>query len=486
MKEKSIIKNFIANSILNISAFIFPLITFPYVSRILNPIGMGKISFISSVVAYLLMIAQLGIPTYGIKMCAKVRNDRKKLTKLTHELLIINSIMSIIAYIILFIILVISTKLKQEQKLLFVISSSIFFNTISVEWLYKGMEEYGYITKRSLLFKVLSVILMFMFIHNEGDYIKYGAITVFSSIGSGIFNFINMRKYIDFRCSEKYNFKNHIKPIFTFFAMNIAITIYTNLDIVMLGIMKGDAEVAYYNAAVKIKLLLTSVVASLGTVLLPRSSYYLDNGNKSEFFMITQKALNFIFVIGVPIVIFFILDSEQGILLLAGESYRLSIVPMKIIMPTVLIIGLTNIMGFQMLVPLEKEKYVLKATCYGGLINIVLNLILIPKYASIGVSLATLASEIVVLIALFVSFKNIFFEMFSKIQYFKIITSALISSLVVLLVNSNIKSFIFSLIIGGLLFGLVYIACLIIFKESLTNDIIKNYYTKKINNKSNI
>lgn len=481
MNNKSIVKNFIMNSILNISSFIFPLITFPYVSRVLSPSGMGKVTFISSIVAYLLIIAQLGIPTYGVKMCAKVRDDREKLTKVTHELLIINIIMSIVSYIILIFIMILSLKIRSENKLLVIISSSIFFNTISVEWLYKGLEEYGYITKRSLFFKFVSVILMFIFVRNEMDYIIYGAITVVASAGSGVMNFINLRKYIDFKYIKRYNLKQHIKPIFIFFSMSVAITIYTNIDIVMLGFIKGDTEVGYYNAAVKIKMLLSSIIASLGTVLLPRASYYLNNGNRDSFFDITKKALNFVFIIGIPIVIFFICDAEQGIMLLSSEKYRLSIMPMKIIMPTVLIIGITNIMGIQMLVPLEKEKYVLKSTCYGAITNVLLNIILIPRYSSSGAAFATMIAELVVLWVMFINFKEMFLDIFKDIQYNKILISIIVPTIILLIVNKYIEKYFISLLVGGVFFFLIYIIILIILREKLVKDIIINKILSKKN-----
>lgn len=479
MNNKSIFKNFIMNAILNISSFIFPLITFPYISRILSPLGMGKITFMTSIVAYLLMVAQLGIPTYGVKICAKYRDNKEKLSKITHELLIINVVMSIISYLILILIVILSSKVREEKSLLFIISSSIFFNTISVEWLYKGMEEYAYITKRSLFFKLISVILMFIFIHNENDYLKYGAITVLASVGSGIINFINLRRYINFKLYKKYNLKPHIKPILTFFMMTIAVTIYTNLDIVMLGFIKGDIEVGYYNAAVKIKILLSSVIASLGTVLLPRASYYLNNGSEEKFFQITKKALNFVFIVGIPIVIFFILDSEQGILLLSGEMYKSAILPMKIIMPTVLIIGITNIMGIQMLVPLEKEKYVLKATVYGAIINILLNIVLIPKYGASGASFSTLVAEIIVFWVIFASYKKVFVKIFSDIEYFKIVMSSIIAAISILIINNYIKGYFLNLILGGIVFFSIYIVILIILKEKFIKYIINDKIMKR-------
>ena len=253
MQQKSLKLNFIMNAILTMSSFLFPLITFPYVSRILLPIGTGKVSFANSVVTYFVMISQLGIPTYGIRACAIVRDDEEKLKKTVYELFAINVVMSILAYIVFFAALIYVPRLRADRTLFLITGTLIFFNTIGVEWLYKALEQYTYITVRSIIFKFIALIAMFVLVHDVDDYVIYGGISIFAASASNVFNFIRLRKIIGKKKVSQLNFKQHFKPVFTFFIISCATTIYTNLDNVMLGFMKDDVEVGYYNAATKIK-----------------------------------------------------------------------------------------------------------------------------------------------------------------------------------------------------------------------------------------
>lgn len=355
-KNTSVKLNFLMNAILTISAFIFPLITFPYVSRILLPEGTGKVSFATSVVTYFALFAQLGIPTYGIRACAKVRDNKEKLTRTVQEIFIINIVMSLITYIVFFLVLNIVPRMQADKTLFVITSSTILFNAIGMDWLYKGLEKYTYITIRSIIFKFIALLAMFMFVHQKSDYIVYGGISIFAGSASNICNLLNVKKYIQIKPIGKYNIKQHMRPILIFFAMSCATTIYTNLDTVMLGFMKTDMDVGYYNAAVKIKNILLGIVTSLGTVLLPRASYYIENDYMEEFRRITQKAIKFVFLISIPLTVYFILYAKEGILFLSGNAYSKAILPMQVIMPTLIFIGLTNIMGIQILVPLGREK----------------------------------------------------------------------------------------------------------------------------------
>lgn len=311
MKEKSIKLNFIMNIILTMSSFIFPVITFPYVSRILLPEGTGKVAFATSLISYFSMFAQLGIPTYGIRACAKVRDNRNELSKTVHELLIVNLGMCVISYVALFMALRYVPRLAEDKSLYVIMSFTIVLTSIGMEWLYKALEQYTYITCRSVIFKFIALIAMFLLVHEKSDYIIYGGITIFASSASSVLNLINAHKYIDLKPIENYNFKQHLKPICIFFAMACATTIYTNLDNVMLGFMATDMDVGYYNAAVKIKGILVAVVTSLGTVLLPRASYYVENGIMDEFTRITNKALAFVGLVSTPLMIYFILFAKR-------------------------------------------------------------------------------------------------------------------------------------------------------------------------------
>ena len=428
-KPVSVKKNFIMNAILTVSTFIFPLITFPYISRVLLSAGTGRVSFARSVIAYFGMIAALGIPTYGIRACAKVRDDKEKLSRTAQELLIINLIMSLVAYALLALAIIFVPKLQAERTLLVIVSATIIFTTIGMEWLFKAMEQYTYITVRSIIFNAVALVLMFLLVHTQSDYILYGAITIFASSLGNILNIIQARKYIQLKPLGNYNLKQHLKPVLVFFAMAAATTVYTNLDQVMLGFMKTDVDVGFYHAAVRIKEILVAIVTSLGAVLLPRVSYYIQNGMMEEFRRITKKAINFVFLFASPLMVYFIIFAKEGVLLLSGSDFLGAVIPMQILMPTVLFIGLTGLLGIQILVPLGREKMVLYSVILGALVDLVINALLIPKMGASGAAVGTLIAEAVVLVMqLFVLRKDNIVEAFAPIQYWKIVIAIVAGS----------------------------------------------------------
>lgn len=483
--KKSLKVNFILNAILTMSSMIFPLITFPYVSRILLPEGTGKVSFATSVVSYFLMIAQLGVPTYGIRACAKVRDNKEKLSRTVQEILIINIIMMIFSYIFLFIAMFTIPRLKAEKELLMIISLTIVFNTIGIEWLYKALEQYRYITIRSILFKFIALIAMFLLIHKQSDYIVYGGITIFAASASNILNMINAHKYVYMYPVGRYDIRRHLKAILIFFAMACATTIYTNLDTVMLGFMKTDIDVGYYNAAVKIKAILVSIVTSLGVVLLPRASYYIEHGLREEFYRISQKAINFVFLVAMPMTIYFMIYAKESIFFLSGNTYAGAILPMQIIMPTLLLIGLTNIMGIQMLVPLGKEKVVLISEIAGAVIDLIINIILIPFIASAGAAIGTLLAELIVWIVQFYALKGVVIEAYKEVEIFKIIVAMLPGIVISFFIKQlNINVFLVLLISAIVFFG-IYLAVLFLLNEKLIVEIFSQLKNKMIERKRN-
>ena len=486
-KKPSLTVNFIMNTILSMSSFIFPLITFPYVSRVLLPVGTGRVSFATSVITYFAMFAQLGIPTYGIRACARVRDDREKLTRTVQEIFIINLIMTILTYLVFLVTLFTVPKFQSEKTLLLIISTTMVFNLIGMEWLYKGLEQYSYITIRSIIFKFIAVIAMFVLIHKQEDYVIYGAITIFAASASSVCNFIHGHRYISYQPIGNYNLKQHLKAVVIFFAMSCATTVYLNLDTVMLGFMKTDADVGYYNAAVKIKTILTTVVTSLGAVLLPRVSYYVEQGLMDKFMEISKKAINFVFLISLPMTIYFILFAKEGIYFLSGNAYAGSILPMQIIMPTIFFIGLTNIMGIQMLVPLGKEKIVLISEVAGAIVDLLINLILIPKYASAGAAIGTLVAEAVVWIVQYAMLRDTVKEAYRQIQYLPILIACVLSvaaSLWVKLLPLDSLPFgdFITLVISAILFFAVYLLALTFFKEKLVLE-LENQMLRKLKHK---
>ncbi len=477
-KQASLKLNFLMNIILTLSSIIFPLITFPYVSRVLKPEAWGKVNLAVSFITYFSYFAQLGLPTYGVKICAKYRDDKEKLSRTVQELSIIGAIATVITYAALAVTIIIVPKLASEKPLYLLVSSTLFFNLIGMEWLYKALEKYTYITVRSLIFKFIALIGMFLLVKSKSDYVIYGGISVFAASASNVCNFIEARKYITFKPLGGYHFREHLKPLFILFAMTCASTIYTNLDTVMLGFMATNADVGYYNAAVKIKSLLVAVVTSLGTVLLPRASYYIEKGFFDEFKKISSKALNFTFVIAIPMIVYFTFFSKECIFFLSGTEFESSILPMQVIMPTLLFIGLTNILGIQILIPLGKERYVLYSTIVGALIDLVLNALLIPELKSTGAAIGTLVAEISVFIVQLILINKDIRAMFKTFHLWKMIVAAFISLCCSYWLKTTSLHVFFILATSAIIFFLVYVLLLILFKEKFILELKDNIIDK--------
>ena len=478
MQIKSVKFNFIMNFILTASNFIFPLITFPYVSRILGASGTGKVSFAISVVSYFTMVAALGIPTYGIRAIARARNNQEKLNKTTQEILSIHLVMMILVAIVYIIAINFISRFQSDKTLFLVVGVTILLDPLGVNWLYQGLEQYGYIAKRSIFLKFVGLILMFMFIHSPEDYVFYGVTSILASAGSNVLNFINLRKYVSLKPVGNYNIKQHLKPIMILFAQVIAVNIYTNLDNVMLGFMKTDVDVGLYTAAVKVKSILISLVTSLGVVLLPRLSYYITVNKKDEFYALIRKAYNFVIVVALPLMLFTIFYARDCLIFLSGKEFIGATLAMQIIAPTILLIGLSNLLGIQVLTPLNKDKQLVYSVVAGAIADLILNIIFIPKMGAAGAAFGTLVAELVVLLVQVFYLKRLFFDIASKMQYWKVIIALVLASETSINLSSFVNMIFLKLLIAGVSFFAVYGIVLLLSKEKFVKDCFNNILNK--------
>ncbi len=481
-KVRSVKFNFIMNFILTASSFIFPILTFPYVSRILMSEGTGRVAFATSVIAYFSMFASLGIPSYGIRCCAQARGNKEKLTRTVHELLALNIITTVLVYVVFFLSLITVPKFAGEKTLLIVSSISVVLNTLGVSWLYQGLEQYSYITMCNLGCKVLSVIGMFMLIKSPDDYVIYAALTMLASGGSNVLNFIRLRKFIYLKPVGGYNIVRHLKPVLVFFATSVAISIYTNLDVVMLGFMKTDSDVGLYNASIKIKTVLTAFLTSLGGVMLPRLTACIKDGNKAEFNRLISKVFSFVFVVAVPLTLFFAIFSKDTIAFLSGADYMGAIPSMTILMPTVFLISLSNTTGIQMLVPMGRENAVMISVMAGAIVDFLLNLVFIPLFASAGAALSTLIAEVVVVAIQCIYLKDMLKPIVKTLRVYKSFIAIVPSAAVCLAIynfvdfSSRLKlslNAILRLGIGAVAFFGVYFVLLVILRDEFLLSAVK-------------
>lgn len=398
VKIHSVKYNFVMNFILTASSFIFPLITFPYVARVLGAAGNGKIAFASSVANYFLMVASLGIPTYGIRACARVRENEDELSKTAQEILLINLSVTLLTALTYLACVFLVPEFREEKVLFLINGLNILLNMFGANWLYQALEQYDYITFRNILFKLISIILMFALVHAESDYVVYAAITVLAAVGSNVLNFIRLPRLMKFERYVSYDFKRHLKPIFTLFAQNLAVSVYTNLDTVMLGFMKSSDVVGYYNAATKLKGLQLSLVMSLGTVLLPRMSLYAKKEDALRFEGLMVKSLNFTTCLAIAVAVYCVVESTDMVRLLAGQGYDPAIPAMQIITLAVVANGMSGVLGTQTLVALGREGVVLCSVVVGAIVDFALNLALIPVFDASGAALSTMVTEFVVVL----------------------------------------------------------------------------------------
>lgn len=462
--------NFIWNGLLKLFGVIFPLITFPYATRCLGVESLGRVSFVSSIISYFSLCANLGIPTYGIRACSSVRDNKEELSRTVHEILFINIITTCISYMILFGSVLFIPQFAHERDLMMVTSATLIFSCIGMEWLYSAIEEYRYITIRSFVFKILSIVCLYCLVKNPDDYLIYAGISVMASVGSNVFNLMRIRKIIYTHSVGNYNYRRHIKPIFTFFAASVAILIYTHIDTSMLGFMSTNVEVGYYTVAVKIKTVLLNVITSVGVVLLPRITYYISNHQEEQANILIRKSFHLIFAISLPLVVFFELNAYNSIVIIGGEEYLNAQQSMMVLMPLLLIVGCSNVLVYQFVLPRGKEKQYCYITIISALVDIAINALLIPRVGALGAAFGTVVAEMVGLVLMLLLLCRYLVPVFNKILLGPILMSTVVAVLV--------ERFVFSMCIqkntplgdmffSAICFWSVYIAGIFILKDPL-------------------
>lgn len=298
----SVKHNFALNLANTISGLLFPLITFPYASRILLADGIGKIQFFQAIIDYICICTSLGIPLYAVRAVARIRDDRDLRSKTTIEILLLHSIFTVIGYIIVFILAETVIQIKTDIYLFLLLSLTLAFNTIGVAWFYQAMEEFKYITIRSLCVRLFSLIALFLFVNDKQDLYAYTIVLLVGTVGNNIFNFFRLNKYIDVHF-RNLNIWRHFYPALKIFTLSIITSIYVNLDSVMLGFLKNEAAVGYYAAAIRLTKALLGIVLSLGNVLLPCFSNMLNNGQFEQFKVLANKAVSFVIALSLPMTV---------------------------------------------------------------------------------------------------------------------------------------------------------------------------------------
>jgi O-antigen/teichoic acid export membrane protein len=442
MKIRSVKKNYILNVFRVVSSAIIGIITMPYINRVLGADSIGKVEYVNTIINYFLLFSGLGIPMYGIREIAKVRDNIEQRSKTVLELLIILAFTTIISYLFLFGILFQINYLNNYRELIILMSSMILLTNIGADWYFQGMENQLFITVRYIIVRIIALFLLFYLVKNSNDYLYYALIIVLTVCGSNVFNIFYLFKTIELG-KIKYceiDLKKHLKPIMTIFVGAISVNIYLQLDVFLIGSIAGDKYVGYYAVSNKLIRFVITFITIIGAVLLPRltSMYQTD---KVKYFEYLKKAFNFILIISLPFSILFLVFSKNIIRIIGGIEFEPSILTMQILSPLCTIVGIAYFLGYLVLYPQNKEKIYTQAVMFSALFSILINYFSIKTYYQNGAAVIAVFSELLAILLMFyLSKKDL-----QKLNLFdsnslKIFLATIITFLVAILIKGSINN----------------------------------------------
>ncbi|MGN9010573.1 flippase [Lactobacillus amylovorus] len=465
MKKRSLGLNAFLNGLKSVLNMIFPLITFPYVSRVLSVNGIGIYNFSNTYISYFGLIAGLGIATYAVREGAKYRENKEEINKFVSQIFSLNMIATIVSYLLLFASLMIFKNLHNYVSCILIFSLQILFTTLGTEWIYTIYEDYAYITIRSIIFKFISIILLFLLVRRPEDYLVYAGITVFAYVGSNLLNFIHLRNFVHIRLTTKTNWQYHLKPILIIFASAIAVTIYVSSDTTILGLLKNDYAVGIYSTSVKIYQIAQGLLSGLLTVTIPRLAFLWGKKRIGEYNQVLSKVLNSLGILVLPAAIGLIMLSKEVVLIIAGEKYLPSVNSLRIISWAIIFSLFSWIFSECVLIPAKRENLILRNTIITAVENVILNFILIPFMSYDGTSLSTVIAELTVMIMNGYSCRDIIKPVIFKKDTLKNLLDSIIGCVgiivVCLLCDIGFKSLwlktIFSVVLSVIMYGAILI-----------------------------
>lgn len=398
-KKASNIKiNTFYNLMKTMSTIIFPLITFPYVSRVLHAENIGKINFGTSIVNYFSLLATLGVTTYAVRECSRVRNDKKRLGETVSQIMTINLCTMLFSFSLMAICLVCVPSLRNYRMLIVIQSMSILFTVIGTDWLNTAMEDFRYITIRTFCFQGIAVVLMLLFVKEPEHYLRYAFITVLSTSGAYLLNILYRQKYCQVRIARRINLKRHFPPIMLLFTMLLSQTLLNSMDVTMLGIIKGDYVVGLYSTAMRISNTVSQVVSSIAWVVMPQLSQAFAENNYKRINMLLHDAVAFTGIVGIPCFAGLNILAPEFIEILGGREYLGATNCLRILACSMMISFISGIFGNMILLPSMREKQFMVACICGALTNLGINFLLIPRFGINGASVATVISNVVITI----------------------------------------------------------------------------------------
>lgn len=397
MGQASIKQNVFYNGLLTVANYFVPLLVYPYVSRVLGVNNIGSCEFVDRIINYFVLFSMMGMLTLGTRTIATVRDDRSRLEKAFSSLVALNSLMTIAALVVLAVLTVCVPKLWMYRELMGVGACKIVFNFLLIDWFFKGLEDFRFITIRSLAIKVLYVAAVFLLVRKQDDYLLYYALTSGIVVLNAAVNWLASRKFVSFRWSD-IDFRPYIRPFFALGLYMVLIPAYSTLGVIVLGFFGSEATVGCYSYASRLIEAALMVYTTLSQVLMPRMARVIESGDREQFQSYIRKSQDVLFGVSVPMVLIFLLFPSQIITLLFGAEFAAGSLPLMILSPLILIIGYEQLLVIQILLPGKQDSIVLRNTAIAAILGVIMCLTLIPRLGGIGSALVWISAESLILV----------------------------------------------------------------------------------------
>ncbi len=396
-EKKSLSKGGLYYLIYNVLNLAFPFINGIYVAKVLLPESIGAVAAAQNLAQYFVTFAFLGIPTYGLREIAKVRHDKTERNRVFSELYTIN-FFSTVLFLVAYLILIFTVEAyRVDVELYLVVGIAIVLNAFNISWLYEGMEEFKFVSLRNIIFKAVSFILLITLVRTKEDVLIYACINVIGTAGNYIVNMVCAPRFVKYSW-HGLHLKRHMRSIFYLVAVNLAIELYSMMDVTMMNLMCSKESIAFYKYGHQIEKMLLQVVNTFTIVLIPRISYYYKEAKIDEFNRLISKALKLIIIVSLPMIVGIYYTSDFLMVELYGSPYIVSATILKLFSVLLLISPLGYLLGSRVLLATGHENLMIVSVGIGAMANLIGNIVLIPRYAEFGATIASIISEVIVML----------------------------------------------------------------------------------------
>ena len=453
---------------------VIPLITAPYLSEILGAYGIGKVNYATAVIGWFILAASFGVPRFAYREIAKFRDDRKKTSSIFWNMIFIQFILVIIFLSIYTVFIFNISQFREALPLYLIMGLLLIFNVFETNWLYKGLEEYGYIAVRNIAVKCLSTFMIFFLVSHPQHYLMLAAINV---LMVGINNLINYKqafKHIDKQKGVLKPFY-YIKKMKVFFYMAVLIALYTRLNQIFLGSV-SIADLAFFVRSISILGIGTSLTIAVAASISSRAAY-LVHSNREDYKVMSQKSINYIYLLGIPISVTLFFFAREAMYILGGEEFAQGSLGLQIMAPLSLIITLGSWVSSQLLIPNGLEKNAFRIQCAAVILSIVLNFFLVSSFSYIGAALTWLIVETFLFVAkaFYARLKcqDIMINYLTS-STMRFLTAASLMVVIFIGVKGTVENEIVMILSAGILGGGIYILTLIILREKTIIQVFNN------------